>query len=81
MTASIEKVASGYYTYKGVKIFKCKNSGFSFKYSTRTDKYFRTDSILPISLKNIANEIDVMLENRVVENGCIVHDLRTKAGA
>jgi len=81
MATEIEKIAPGYYTYKGVRIFKCKNSGFSFKYSTFTDNYFRSDSILPISLKEIANEIDLMLENRVVKNGCIVQDLRTKVSA
>lgn len=81
MATEIQKVAPGYYTYKGVRIFKCKNLGFSFKYSTRTDSYFRSDSISPISLKKIANKIDLMLENRVVENGCIVQDVRTKAVA
>ena len=84
MTEKIEKVSKGYYSYRGVRIFKDGNSGFAFRYATHTDRYNRSDASMPVPLKDIAKKIDDLLalpENSFVAMGRIVFDSRTKVGA
>ena len=82
--AKIEKVEKGIYRYRGVHIFKYDYQGFSYKYSTRTDRFCRSDSSYPVALKSIASKIDQDIDNNggvVDAQGYIVFDSRTKVGA
>jgi hypothetical protein len=79
----IEKIEKGIYRYRGVRIFKYDYSGFSYKHSTRTDKYSRTDCTFPVPLKQITSKIDRDLDinGGVVDHaGYIVKDTRTQEG-
>jgi hypothetical protein len=78
---NIEKVEKGVYRYRGVHIFKYDYQGFSYKYSTRTDRFCRSDSSYPVALKCIASKIDqdIDVNGGVVDpQGYIVFDSRTK---
>ena len=80
----IEKVEKGIYRYRGVHIFKNGYEGFSYRYSTRTDRYCRSDFSYPVALKYIASKIDKDIEGNggVVDHaGYIVHDTRSQVGA
>ena len=82
--AKIEKVEKGVYRYRGVHIFRYDYQGFSYKYSTRTDRFCRSDSSYPIALKSIAAKIDQHIDGNggiVDAQGYIVFDSRTKVGA
>lgn len=82
--AKIEKVEKGIYRYRGVHIFKYDYQGFSYKYSTRTDRYCRSDFSYPVALKSITYKIDQDIDcnGGVVDaQGYIVYDSRTKVGA
>jgi hypothetical protein len=79
----IEKVEAGRYIYRGVRIFKYDYQGFSYKHSTRTDKYWRTDCTYPVALKDIASKIDrdIDINGCVVDHaGCVIKDTRTQEG-
>lgn len=83
-TAKIEKVEKGVYRYRGVHIFRYDYQGFSYKYSTRTDRFCRSDSSYPVALKSIAAKIDQNIDSNggvVDAQGYIVFDSRTKVGA
>ena len=80
----IEKVEKGIYRYRGVHIFRYDYQGFSYKYSTRTDRFCRSDSSYPVALKCIASKIDQDIDcnHGVVDpQGYIVFDSRTKVVA
>lgn len=83
-TAKIEKVEKSIYRYRGVHIFKYDYQGFSYKYSTRTDRFCRSDSSYPVTLKSITAKIDADIDNNggiVDYAGYIIFDSRTKVGA
>jgi hypothetical protein len=83
-TAKIEKVEKGVYRYRGVHIFRYDYQGFSYKYSTRTDKFCRSDFSYPVALKFIASKIDEHIDSEGVvvdPAGYVVRDTRTKVGA
>jgi hypothetical protein len=80
----IEKVEKGIYRYRGVRIFKYDYQGFSYKHSTRTDSFSRTDCTYPVALKDITSKIDkdIDINGGVVDYaGYIVKDTRTQVGA
>jgi hypothetical protein len=80
---TIEKVEKGIYRYRGVHIFKYDYQGFSYKYSTRTDRFCRSDCSYPVALKSIATKIDQDIDTNggvVDPQGYIVFDSRTKEG-
>jgi hypothetical protein len=82
--AKLEKIEAGRYEYRGVKIFKYDYQGFSYKFSSRTDTYYRTDATYPVALKDIAAKIDndIDVNKNVVDHaGYMVKDTRTKVGA
>jgi hypothetical protein len=80
----LTKLEAGRYEYRGVKIFKYDSQGFSYKYSTRTDTYFRTDATYPVALKDITAKIDqdIDVNGKVVDHaGYMIKDTRTQVGA
>jgi hypothetical protein len=61
-----------------------KTRGFSYRYSTRTDRYCRSDFTYPVALKRIASKIDEHIDSEGVvvdPAGYVVRDTRTKVGA
>jgi len=84
MDQKVIKKSAGIYSYRGVHIFKYDYQGFSYRYSTRTDRFCRSDYSHPTALKFITKKIDADLDNNggeVDAQGYIVFESRTKVVA
>lgn len=78
--SKVERINGDRY-YRGVYIFKYDYQGFSYKYSTRTDRFCRSDSSYPVALKYITSKIDedIDVNGGIVDaQGYIVFDTREK---